>query len=232
MAEVYVNNAAGKLASAVTNADTTLSLQAGHNLPVISGSEWFRLTLYRWEFYAEGIREWDHEVVKVTGVSGDTLTVTRALEGAAQSFDAGTNVEVRPTAGTINGVITEAENYTDAHSGRTDNPHGVTAAQAGADPEGSGDAAETAANSYTDSHASDTETHGAPTGERLVHTGDLGTAAEQDDTRYAHRSNNLSDLSNHSTARNNLGGNAAGARTVSTAEPSGGSNGDIWYEVD
>ena len=80
--------------------------------------------------------------------------------------------------------------------------------------------------------------HGIPEGERALHTadipgdGDLGTAAAQDDTRYAHRMNNLSDLSSVATARNNLGGNAAGDRTVSTAEPSGGSDGDIWYEVD
>ena len=81
-------------------------------------------------------------------------------------------------------------------------------------------------------HATETETHGAPAGERIAHTGDLGSAAAQDDTRYAHRSNNLSDLGSAGTARNNLGGNAAGDRTVSTAEPSGGSDGDIWYEVD
>lgn len=38
----------------------------------------------------------------------------------------------------------------DSHSGRIDNPHGVTAAQAGADPAGSAAAAEQAANNYTD----------------------------------------------------------------------------------
>jgi len=49
-------------------------------------------------------------------------------------------------------------------------------------------------------------------GGTVVETQNLGTAARQADTRYAHRSNNLSDLANISTARNNLGlGTAATA---------------------
>ena len=59
-------------------------------------------------------------------------------------------------------------------------------------------------------------------------------------------SNNLSDIGAAATARANLdlevgtdvqafisataGTNANGTRTVSTSEPSGGSNGDIWYK--
>ena len=42
-------------------------------------------------------------------------------------------------------------------------------------------------------------------------------------------SNNLSDVASAATSRNNLGGNAAGARTISQAAPSGGSSGDVWY---
>ena len=42
----------------------------------------------------------------------------------------------------------------DSHSGRNDNPHGVTAAQAGADPAGSAAAAVQAANDYTDQKVS------------------------------------------------------------------------------
>lgn len=49
------------------------------------------------------------------------------------------------------------------------------------------------------------------------------------DTRYLNATSNLSDLSNSTTARTNLGGNAAGARTISTSAASGGASGDIWY---
>ncbi|WP_018865130.1 hypothetical protein [Thioalkalivibrio sp. ARh3] len=173
MGEIYANNAAGKLATAITDADTTLELEPGHNLPSLGAEEWFRLTLYRWEFFAEGIREFDHEVVRVTGVSGDTLTVERALEGGAQEFDAGTNAELRPTAKTFEKIREDAASELSGHSTRTDNPHGVTAEQAGADPEGSAAAAESAANTYTDSHASETSTHGAPAYARLVHSSSL-----------------------------------------------------------
>ena len=49
-----------------------------------------------------------------------------------------------------------------------------TAAQVGADPEGSADAAKTAAKAYTDDHEAKTDgIHGIPGGERAVHTEDL-----------------------------------------------------------
>ena len=99
MAEVYANNAKGKLAEPAAAGDTTLVLEPGHTLPSVDEGEWFRATLYRWEFGAEGIHEYDHEVVKVVAVAGDTLTVERALEGVASGFDPGTPVEMRWTAG-------------------------------------------------------------------------------------------------------------------------------------
>ena len=259
MGEIYANNAAGKLATAITDTDTTLDLEPEHNLPALGTDEWFRLTLYRWEFWGEGVREYDHEVVKVTDVSGDTLTVERALEGTAQAFEAGTNAELRPTAQAFDKIRedasseasaaeTAANGYTDDHAAKTGGAHGVpigeevewqsqaqsradaaetaakahadsalsdhesatdphsqytttqqaadaapvqsvhgrtgtvtaetgdyTPAQVGADPEGSADAAKTAAKSYTDDHATETGgIHGIPEGERALHTGEGG----------------------------------------------------------
>lgn len=43
------------------------------------------------------------------------------------------------------------------------------------------------------------------------------------------KANNLSDVANIDTARNNI--QAAKAATVSTADPSGGVTGDVWYKV-
>jgi len=65
-------------------------------------------------------------------------------------------------------------------------------------------------------------------------------------TGVMQESENLNDVANKTTARDNLGveigvdvqgffsasagTNANGARTVSTSSPSGGSDGDVWYK--
>lgn len=48
-----------------------------------------------------------------------------------------------------------------------------------------------------------------------------------------YQSNNLSDLTNVSTARNNLnlGNNAVTNYYISTGNPTGGVNGDVWYKI-
>lgn len=65
----------------------------------------------------------------------------------------------------------------DAHAARTDNPHAVTAAQAGADTVGSAAAAEAAANAYTDSeigtHAADADAHKGQKESIEIDAGDL-----------------------------------------------------------
>ncbi len=103
MAEIYANNVRGKLAEPVLAADTRLTLQPGHNF-IDPGSHWYRATLFRWEFTSEGIREFDHEVVKVTALAGDSLTVERELEGTAHAYDPDTPIELRMTAGTASDI--------------------------------------------------------------------------------------------------------------------------------
>jgi len=101
MPEIYANNARGKLASPVTAGDQSLPLEAGHSFPD-PGGDWYRATLYRWEFASDGIREFDHEIVKVTALSSNTMTVERSQEGTvAFAYDPGTPVELRMTAGSL-----------------------------------------------------------------------------------------------------------------------------------
>ena len=57
-------------------------------------------------------------------------------------------------------------------------------------------------------------------------TGNLGTMSTQDADSVAITGGTLTGTTVNSVT---VGTNAAGARTVSTAAPSGGSNGDIWY---
>lgn len=98
MAEIYANNASGSLAEAITSGDTKIPLSAGHSMPDPDG-DWYRVTMYRWEFTSKGIHEFDHEVMKVTKLAGDTLTVERGIEGTtANAYDPDTSVEMRLTA--------------------------------------------------------------------------------------------------------------------------------------
>ncbi len=64
MVEIYANNVHGKLAEPILATDNSITLHPGHNFPD-PGSNWYRATLYRWEFTPEGVREFDHEVVQV-----------------------------------------------------------------------------------------------------------------------------------------------------------------------
>lgn len=72
-----------KLAKAISPTDTTIKLPtgAGLNFAPLAAGEWFDLTLTNGEI---------REVVKVTAVNGDTLTVQRAQDGTtAQSWALG-----------------------------------------------------------------------------------------------------------------------------------------------
>jgi hypothetical protein len=57
-------------------------------------------------------------------------------------------------------------------------------------------------------------------------TGALGTISTQNANNVSITGGNINSLSVTS-----LGTNAFGTRTVSNANPTGGSNGDIWYKI-
>lgn len=98
----FTNNASGTLAVAITAVDLGITLQSGEGaeFPILSGAKYFYATVVG----AAG----NYEIVKVTARTGDAFTIARAQEGtAAQSFAAGSLVELRVTAGSVVAAIEE-----------------------------------------------------------------------------------------------------------------------------
>jgi hypothetical protein len=108
MTQLFTNNASAKLAASVAPGDLTFDVQAGQGteFSTPSGSDFFIATL-------ESIDGTTREIVKVTGRSTDTMTVTRAQEGtSAGTFAAGDKFDCRLTAGalaTIEAMVYDAE---------------------------------------------------------------------------------------------------------------------------
>ena len=100
--------------------------------------------------------------------------------------------------------------------------------------------ADTASPTFTGTPAAPTATSGSNTtqiattayvkGEVDAATGSLGTLSSQDADAVAITGGTVSGITG-SINSVTPGSNAAGARTVSTSSPTGGSNGDIWYKV-
>ena len=87
MAIKWANNATGTLASAITNSATSITLSAGNGalFPTISGSDYFYATLVD--------SSNNKEIVKVTGVVGNVLTIVRGHDSStAKSHVAGSKV--------------------------------------------------------------------------------------------------------------------------------------------
>lgn len=94
------NNASGTLATAISASDTGIVLTTGNgaNFPALGASDYFYATL---ESTGGTL-----EIVKVTARSGDSMTVVRAQEGStANSFAAGSRIELRVTAGAVIGYV-------------------------------------------------------------------------------------------------------------------------------
>jgi hypothetical protein len=94
------NNASGTLATAINASDTGIVLTTGNgaNFPSLGASDYFYAT-----FESTG---GTLEIIKVTARSGDSMTVVRAQEGTtAQSFAAGSRIELRVTAQSVLDVV-------------------------------------------------------------------------------------------------------------------------------
>ena len=95
MAQIFKNNTWGQLASQLTAGATTATLTAGHNF-TDPGTDWYLATLIG----VTGTTETSWEIVKVTDVSTNTLTIVRAQAGTTDAtWPAGTRIELRLTAG-------------------------------------------------------------------------------------------------------------------------------------
>ena len=97
MAQLFKNNATGSLSAAITNVATTLTLQAGQGalFPALTGGNTFVITLVGLTSSIE--TSW--EIVQVTALTGDTMTIVRAQEGsAAVAWPVSTPVGLRLTA--------------------------------------------------------------------------------------------------------------------------------------
>ena len=95
MAQIFKNNVWGQLASELASGATTATLNAGHGF-TDPGTDWYLATLIG----VTGTTETSWEIVKVTDVSANTLTIVRAQEGtSAVTWPAGTRIELRLTAG-------------------------------------------------------------------------------------------------------------------------------------
>jgi len=93
---VIKNNASNFLADGISAAQTTIDLQSAASFPTLAAGEYFYGTLED--------TTGQTEIVKVTNVAGNTLTVVRAQEDtSAASFVEGSRFELRVTVGSIEG---------------------------------------------------------------------------------------------------------------------------------
>ena len=110
MTQLFANNAASELASAVTSGAVSLTLKTGDGakFPSPVGGDFFLVTLYQ----KVGQDEINHEIVKCTARARDVLTVVRAQEGTvAVAWPSATAVQLRVTAGSL-GSLTDATEAT------------------------------------------------------------------------------------------------------------------------
>jgi hypothetical protein len=109
MSQVFLNNCYATLAQAITATDTQVELTGMSGFPASLGAgEYFLLTLYAdTTRYGENI-----EVVKVTGLSGTTLTVERGHEFAAAPHAVDERAEARLTADSVDQVVSLASDKT------------------------------------------------------------------------------------------------------------------------
>lgn len=103
MAVKFSNNAVTTLSSAITASATTIAVADASSFPTLGSGDFTYVTID-----ADSATP-KREVVKVTAISSNNLTVVRGQDDTtASSFDAGVKVELRLTAALLNSVSDEA----------------------------------------------------------------------------------------------------------------------------
>lgn len=106
--QIFTNNAASVLSTAVNTSVTSLVLSNAAKFPSPTGGDWFYAALIGLD--GSGL-EISWEIVKCTARATNTLTVVRAQEGTtAASWGVGTRVELRITAEFVNALPTKTSN--------------------------------------------------------------------------------------------------------------------------
>ena len=114
MAVKFANNVSTTLSAAINATQTTISVADASGLPTLSSGDYVYLTIDT-DTTTPTI-----EVVKVTAVSSNDLTVVRGQDGTtASSFSNGTKVELRVTAAALDDISSAADTESVSISGDT-----------------------------------------------------------------------------------------------------------------
>lgn len=97
---IFKNNFEVALAQPATTSDTTITIRSGSGFPTLGANERVVATIVD---AATGLQ---FEIITVTAVVGNVLTVQRAQEGtAARAWAAGDMLSIRTTAATLTGAV-------------------------------------------------------------------------------------------------------------------------------
>lgn len=112
------NYAFSTLAGAITDSDLSLTVATGDGT-LFPSTGYFMAVLWDASLAAPGL-DTSRELVKATFVSGDTFTIARAQEGTtAAAWDAGSNIALVLTAGTLDEIEDAIVDGTKAYAAAT-----------------------------------------------------------------------------------------------------------------
>lgn len=111
----FKNSALTTLSNSILAGDTSIGVANPTLLPSLAAGEYFYAVILN--------TITDYEIVKVTAVTGDTLTVLRGQDGTtAKPFASGKNIAARLTATQLSEILAELNSHSHAFSAITSKP--------------------------------------------------------------------------------------------------------------